>query len=233
MRRYPASSSPRRPTRAQPVPAAALAGFAAGTLLLAGCSPAASTPPSSSSVPAGTGNASSSAPAATSAGTHNSAPTPSAGNGGHPTGGGSASSARPPSAALGRHRPADLPQPELPRVTLTWTCPNGTAPTPLDVELAAKPADQNRGLAYRESLAPNRGMLFPNVRPGVGVTLADMLFALDIVWLDKDHVVTGIARDRQPTLEPVYSSPSTVGFLEIPAGTAARTGIDTGCRGAW
>jgi len=99
--------------------------------------------------------------------------------------------------------------------------------------VATSTVDQERGLGDRPSLPAEEGMLFTFARPGVyGFWMKDMRFPLDMVWIDKNKVVVGIAANV-----PADSYPSTffpprdiLYVLELNAGGAGKYGIETGTR---
>jgi uncharacterized membrane protein (UPF0127 family) len=106
----------------------------------------------------------------------------------------------------------------------------------IDLDLALDPASQARGLAGRERVAPDEGMLFvfPASEPR-SFWMKDCLVPLDIVWLDEQLRVVGVAADQPPcpaagpcpgipTLHPVRY------VLELAGGMAARYGVEPGAR---
>jgi len=100
------------------------------------------------------------------------------------------------------------------------------------VELAVTPAEQARGLMYRKSLAPDRGMLFPYRRPQrAAFWMKNTLIPLDIIYIAPDGRVLSIARNAVPRDETPLPSGGPVGsVLEIPGGRAAQLGILPGDR---
>lgn len=127
--------------------------------------------------------------------------------------------------------PPGSPQAELPRVAMQFTCPSSSPK--VDAELADTPITSSRGLSHHEGLGEGQGMLFPNLHPPVAVTVAEMRFALDIVWLDADGAVLDIARNVEPSPAIVYSPPQTHAFLELSGGSASTLGIEPGCSASW
>ena len=90
-----------------------------------------------------------------------------------------------------------------------------------------------RGLSGRPSLPKDSGMLF--VFPNVGIYgfwMKDMNFPIDIVWINADKKVSGIARDVEPTTYPkVFYPPSEIRYvLELNSGGALDYGIATGTK---
>ncbi len=75
------------------------------------------------------------------------------------------------------------------------------------------------------------GMLF--IFPELGrqsFWMKDMLFPIDIIWVDADKKVVGIASDVLPETYPeTFAPPSEIKYvLELNSGGAASYGIATG-----
>jgi len=100
------------------------------------------------------------------------------------------------------------------------------------VELAVTKAEQARGLMFRKSLAPDRGMLFPYKPPQrAAFWMKNTLIPLDIIYIAPDGRVLSIARNAVPHDEtPLPSGGLVGGVLEIPGGRAAQLGILPGDR---
>lgn len=100
------------------------------------------------------------------------------------------------------------------------------------VELAVTRAEQARGLMFRKSLAPDRGMLFPYKTPQrAAFWMKNTLIPLDIIYIAPDGRVLSIARNAVPHDEtPLPSGGLVGGVLEIPGGRAAQLGILPGDR---
>lgn len=104
----------------------------------------------------------------------------------------------------------------------------------LIVEIARTPPRRAKGLSTRERIEHD-GLLLVWDAPGRHpIWMAEMRFALDLVWLDASgRVVALLANvspcDRQPC--PLYEPPGTdrsTAVLETPAGRATRYGITVG-----
>jgi uncharacterized membrane protein (UPF0127 family) len=98
------------------------------------------------------------------------------------------------------------------------------------VELATTPAEQEKGLMFRRSLAPDAGMLFIFPRPQVqDFWMKNTVLALDIVFIRKDGIVDSIARNAVPySLANIFSAGPVIAVLEVDAGTTARLNIRPG-----
>jgi uncharacterized membrane protein (UPF0127 family) len=100
-------------------------------------------------------------------------------------------------------------------------------------EVAADDAAREQGLAGRESLPEDRGLLFvyPDRRRRT-FWMKGVRFPIDIIWIERGRV-TGIERDVPvPRGDlPLYPSDRPADrVLEVPAGWAARHGVRAGAR---
>jgi uncharacterized protein len=82
-----------------------------------------------------------------------------------------------------------------------------------------------KGLLGRRSLQPDEGLL---LRPASSVHTAFMRFAIDVVFLDRDLSVVGVASDVRPWRAAGRRGAKAV--LELPSGACARRGIGVGDR---
>src|SRR3989338_7731680 len=100
------------------------------------------------------------------------------------------------------------------------------------VEIAATQAEQARGLMFRKSLAPDRGMLFTYKRPRrPAYWMKNTLIPLDIIYIQPDGRILSIVRNARPHDEtPLPSGGLVLGVLEIAGGRAAQLGILPGDR---
>jgi len=103
------------------------------------------------------------------------------------------------------------------------------------VEVAATPAQQERGLMFRTSLAPDAGMIFP-MSPARPATfwMKNTLIPLDMIFVRENGTIARIAANTRPeTLDLVDSGEPVVAVLEIAGGGAAKQGIAAGDRVRW
>ena len=103
------------------------------------------------------------------------------------------------------------------------------------VEIASDDASRARGLMYRRSLEPDRGMIF------VFPTMEDhpfwmhnTLIALDMIFLDESRSVIGVVGNAAPQTD----APRGVGkpsryVVEVAAGEAAAHAVGPGTRAAF
>lgn len=103
------------------------------------------------------------------------------------------------------------------------------------VEIARTPQEQAQGLMHRQSLAPDRGMLFPYSPPQpASFWMKNTLIPLDIIFIRADGTIARIAAQTVPlSLEPVPSLEPVIAVLEIAGGRAAELGIKEGDRVSW
>jgi len=98
------------------------------------------------------------------------------------------------------------------------------------LELALTPADQERGLMYRKSMAADAGMLFVFDRQSVHTFwMKNTLIPLDMLFIDADRRIVGIVASAEPLTETGRSVgvPSQY-VLEIGGGLSGQLGIRAG-----
>ena len=102
------------------------------------------------------------------------------------------------------------------------------------VDVAKSPEQQERGLMFVRSLAPNRGMIFPYDPPQqVAFWMKNTLIPLDIIFIRADGRIARIA-DAKPLDEtPLPSGEPAAAVLEIRGGRAAQLGISAGDKVEW
>jgi len=103
------------------------------------------------------------------------------------------------------------------------------------VELALTPQDQRRGLMFREQLDRDSGMLFVyEEEEKRTLWMKNMLFPLDIIWIDSNNEVVFIKEYVQPCREntcPLFHSDKNAQYvLEINGGRAQKIGLSVGDR---
>jgi uncharacterized membrane protein (UPF0127 family) len=113
------------------------------------------------------------------------------------------------------------------------TMPNGKR---ISAEVMTHPMDMTRGMMFRDSLAPDRGMLFIHGAPGkYEYWMYQVKIPLDIIWMDQNHRVTEISANTPPCKSqsakqcPNYGGhESSMYVLELAGGMAAAYGVQTG-----
>ncbi len=131
-------------------------------------------------------------------------------------------------AALERS-PAGLAQ-----VPLTITTANGKTHR-FTVEVARSPQEQEQGLMNRESLAPDRGMIFLYEPPvAASFWMKNTLIPLDMIFVRADGIIVRIEANTVPlSLEPVAAGEPVAAVLELAGGRSAELGIAPGARVVW
>ena len=89
--------------------------------------------------------------------------------------------------------------------------------------VADSPFTRLKGLLGRDGLEPGEGLL---LRPAASVHTWFMRFPIDVVFLDRELVVLGIADDLHPWR--AAGKRGAKAALELPAGEAARRGLAVG-----
>lgn len=106
----------------------------------------------------------------------------------------------------------------------------------LDVKIAETAEERGLGLGGRKSIKPNQGMLFIFEKPGVyPFWMRDMLFPLDIIWLDSDYKVIYIASNLEPSSYPQPFGPdlSSQYVVEVNAGWVEKNNVKIGDQASW
>ena len=102
------------------------------------------------------------------------------------------------------------------------------------VDVAATPEQQEMGLMFVKTLAPDRGMIFPYDPPqAVAFWMKNTLIPLDIIFIGADGRIARITNAKALDLTPLPSGVPVSGVLEIAAGRAAQLGIHEGDLVRW
>ena len=103
------------------------------------------------------------------------------------------------------------------------------------VEVAKTPDEQAQGLMFRESLAPDKGMLFPYSPPEVaGFWMKNTLIPLDMIFVREDGSIAMIADNTSPgSLDSVSAGEPVAAVLEIAGGRSAELGITDADKVSW
>ena len=102
-------------------------------------------------------------------------------------------------------------------------------------EVMLHPMDQARGMMFRDSLEPRRGMLFIHDRPGhYTYWMYQVRIPLDILWLDSSKRIVEISANTPPCRTQASECPHYGGreraqyVLELAGGMAEKYGLKTG-----
>ena len=103
-----------------------------------------------------------------------------------------------------------------------------------DVDVAKTGAQQERGLMFVKSLAPDKGMIFPYDPPqAVAFWMENTLIPLDIIFVRADGTIARITTGK-PLDETQLPSGEPIGaVLEIRGGCARELGIRVGDKVSW
>lgn len=114
------------------------------------------------------------------------------------------------------------------------TLPNGKKIT---AEVMTNPTDMSRGMMFRESLPPDRGMLFIHSSPGkYPYWMYQVTIPLDIIWMDSSRRVVEISANTPPCGKPPSAkecpnyggNQNALYVLELGGGEAAKNGVQVG-----
>jgi uncharacterized membrane protein (UPF0127 family) len=116
--------------------------------------------------------------------------------------------------------------------TSELTIVTASGPQKFTVELATTPPQMEQGLMFRQSLAPDSGMLFDFKTPSMAsMWMKNTLIPLDMLFIDAQGRIVNIAERTVPgSLDPVGAAAPVRAVLELSGGTAARLGIRPGDR---
>lgn len=119
-------------------------------------------------------------------------------------------------------------QPALPSAPLVIDTSKGAAR--FTVEMAVTGAQQETGLMFRKSLAPNSGMLFDfGMEVETSFWMKNTLIPLDMLFIKANGTIARIAVNAKPLSEETIPSYEPVrAVLEIPGGRAAQLGLKAG-----
>ena len=119
-------------------------------------------------------------------------------------------------------------QPTLPTAPLVIDTPKG--PARFTVEMAVTFNQQETGLMFRKTLAPNAGMLFDfGTEQETAFWMKNTLIPLDMLFIKANGTIARIAANAKPLSEETIPSYEPVrAVLEIPGGRAAQLGLKAG-----
>lgn len=114
--------------------------------------------------------------------------------------------------------------------TSPLTIESGDETHAFTVEIAVTPEEIQQGLMFRESLAPDAGMLFDfGMTRQASMWMKNTLISLDMLFIREDGSVVAIARNAQPgSLRSLGPGVPVRAVLEIPGGRAQELDIEPG-----
>lgn len=103
------------------------------------------------------------------------------------------------------------------------------------VEVARSSEEQQQGLMNRQSLAADRGMIFPMDPPrDASFWMKNTLIPLDMVFVRADGTIARIEENTVPlSLDPVLSMEPVAAVLELAGGRSSELGIRAGDKVNW
>jgi len=99
------------------------------------------------------------------------------------------------------------------------------------VKTADTDAERIIGLSGTKNLSPREGMLFAFPKDGIySFWMKDMLFAIDIIWIDKNLEIVHIEKDVKPETFPKVFSTNTESryVLEVLSGQVEQLNLNIG-----
>jgi uncharacterized membrane protein (UPF0127 family) len=104
-----------------------------------------------------------------------------------------------------------------------------TAPRIEPLEIARTPQEHELGLMYRQSLAPDSGMLFVYDQQATeGYWMHNTLIPLSIAWIDQNGSIVDI-QDMQPLTDDVHTPAAPYWYaLEVNQGWFLQHGVGVG-----
>jgi uncharacterized membrane protein (UPF0127 family) len=116
--------------------------------------------------------------------------------------------------------------------TAPLTIVTASGPHQFSVELATTPAQMEQGLMFRQSLAPDAGMLFDYMAPSMAMMwMKNTLIPLDMLFVDAQGRIVNIHERAVPgSLATISAAAPARAVIELNGGTAARLGIRPGDR---
>lgn len=118
-------------------------------------------------------------------------------------------------------------------IVLTPSITIRTASSSIRVAIADNETTRDRGLGGVDSLGDDEGMLFVFSFPDIpNFWMKDMKIPLDMIWIDENKTVVGVADNiATSTFPKTFSSGKPVLYvLEINAGVSKKLGIKAGTR---
>ncbi len=114
--------------------------------------------------------------------------------------------------------------------TAALTIMTASRPHKFTVELATSAAQMMQGLMFRQSLAPDAGMLFDYQAPSMATMwMKNTLIPLDMLFVDAaGHIVNIHERAVPGSLDAIAAATAVRAVIELNGGTAARLGIQPG-----
>lgn len=128
--------------------------------------------------------------------------------------------------------PSRHPESGLAVIPLTVTSASGAHR--FRVEVAATPADQQKGLMFRTAMGADEGMIFPNSPPQQrAFWMHNTVIPLDIIYIGPDRRILNIVYGEPYNDMSLPSAGPVINVLELNAGRSAALGIKPGDLVTW
>jgi uncharacterized protein len=131
----------------------------------------------------------------------------------------------------------DKPTTEADFYTSDIVLPSGQV---IKTEFVYDTAGALRGMQFRNSIAPDHGMLYAHRIPGkYGYWMYQTLIPLDMIWMDPKNKVVEIVENAPPCKTPASQCPHYGGnevaqyVLELGAGMVKKYGVKVGDTISW
>ncbi len=150
--------------------------------------------------------------------------------------GGDAADTPAPETADAAETPACPPEPENDVVAFGPPLPvaveTATGTHRFQADIARSPRQRARGMMYRPQVGPDEAMLFIfDDDQERSFFMRNTCASLDLIWVDKDFGVIGVAAEAVPFDDTQLISPGPARFvLELAGGRAAQIGLQVGDR---
>jgi uncharacterized membrane protein (UPF0127 family) len=115
------------------------------------------------------------------------------------------------------------------------TIATAKGPVRFKVEVARTVAEQERGLMFRDAIAPDAGMIFPFSPPIMAsFWMKNTRIPLDLLFIRADGTIARIAAMAKPySLDQIPANEPVAAVLEIAGGRAAAAGVAPGDHVRW
>jgi uncharacterized protein len=102
------------------------------------------------------------------------------------------------------------------------------------VQVAATPEEQEQGLMFYRSLAPDEGMIFPYDPPqNVAFWMKNTLIPLDMLFIRADGTIARIVTAKPLDETAIPAGEPVAAVLELRGGRALELGIREGDKAQW
>ncbi|MBI2617975.1 DUF192 domain-containing protein [Candidatus Kaiserbacteria bacterium] len=108
--------------------------------------------------------------------------------------------------------------------------------TNIEIAIADTPQARRLGLSHLSSLREKQGLLFVFPKSDFhGIWMKDMLFPIDIIWLDENLHVVDLSLNVSPDTYPKTFHPKSPAryVLEVNAGFSEKYDVAVGSRAKW